>query len=102
MISSIASYKLKGLGKELLILINANDNKAASFYLNFCCMSEVIYEFLTFIKKQKNLAPWCNWIFEKAADDTSTMYASDTVLETDINPFNILQQPWETALLPHL
>lgn len=27
------------------------------------------------------------------------MYASDPVLETDINPFNILQQPSETALL---
>lgn len=35
----------------------------------------------------------------KAADNTRTLYASDTVLKTGINPFNILQQPWETALL---
>lgn len=35
----------------------------------------------------------------EAADNTNTMYVSDTVLKTDIYPLNILQQLWETALL---
>jgi len=35
----------------------------------------------------------------EAADNTSITYASNAVLKTGINPFNILQQPWETALL---
>ena len=47
--STIVLYKLRNLRLRLIILVNSIDSKAAVFYLNFCCISEIIYKFVTCI-----------------------------------------------------